>query len=156
MSAIYTSVDVSTPSSVPDGLRYQDQSKRGDQCTESRQARRPLSLTAHALARAARRNVAPDAVEYVLTYGRRIQRTGVTFYFLGKRDMPPADQCASWASRLEGTIVVVAPDGNVITVYRNRRGMHAIQRKLKYRLPGLGRCWARSESNADAVLWKSA
>lgn len=156
MSANYSTVGSSTPGSVPDGLRYQDRSGQGDQCTGSRQVRRPLSLTAHALARAARRNVAPDAVDYVLTYGRRIQRTGVTFYFLGKRDMPPADQCAGWASRLEGTIVVVAPDGNVITVYRNRRGVRAIQRKLKYRLPGLGRCWTASESDADALLWASA
>jgi hypothetical protein len=96
---------------------------------------RVVSLSRHARCRGARRNVAPDAVEYVLTHGRWIQRTGVAFYFLGWRDMPPADRSASWASRLEGTIVLVGPDGAVITVYRNRRGLRAIQRKLKHRLP---------------------
>lgn len=95
MGITSSSVGPSTSGAVPDGLGYQDQSRRGDQITGSQQRRRPLSLPAHALARAARRSSAPDAVDYVLTHGRRIQRTGVIFYFLGKRDMPPADQCGS-------------------------------------------------------------
>src|SRR5260370_14089721 len=96
---------------------------------------RVVSFSRQAPGRGARGNVAGDAVEYVLTHGGWIQRTGVSFYFLGWRDMPPADRSASWASRLEGTIVLVGPDGAVITVYRNRRGLRAIQRKLKHRLP---------------------
>lgn len=99
--------------------------------------RRPVAFTRHACKRGARRNVAPDAVDYVLTHGRLLQRTGVTFCFLGWRDMPPADRCASWAARLEGTILLLAPDGTVITVYRNRRALPAIRRKMKYRLPDL-------------------
>jgi hypothetical protein len=98
-------------------------------------ARNTISFTLHARRRSARRNVAPDAVEYVLAYGRMIQRTGVMFFFLGHRDIPACDRCASWAARLEGTIVLVAPDGTVITVYRNRRGWRPIVRKMKYRLP---------------------
>ncbi len=73
-------------------------------------------------------------MEYVLAYGRMIQRTGVMFFFLGRRDIPACDRCASWAARLEGTIVIVAPDGAVITVYRNRGGLRPIARKMKYRL----------------------
>jgi hypothetical protein len=97
-------------------------------------ARRPVRFSRHAHTRAARRNLVPDAVEYVLTNGRQVQRTGVTFYFLGWRDMPGADQRASWASRLEGTVVLVAPNGEVVTVYRNRRALRAILKKMKYRL----------------------
>lgn len=93
-----------------------------------------VSFSWHARKRGARRNVAPDAVEYVLAYGRSLQRTGVTFFFLGRRDIPPCDRCAGWASRLEGTIVIVAPDGDIITVYRDRRGLRLIARKMKYRL----------------------
>jgi hypothetical protein len=96
-------------------------------------AARPTSLSRHACRRAARRNVARAAVEYVIAHGRAIQRTGVTFYFLGRRDMPHADRGASWASRLEGTVVLVASDGEVITVYRNRGALRMIQRKLKHR-----------------------
>ncbi len=108
-----------------------------DWAPESARQPRPLPFTKHARTRGARRNVTPDSVEYVLAHGRTIQRTGVTFFFLGRRDMPPADRGQSWASRLEGTIVLVAPGGEVITVYRNRRGWRAIQRKTKYRLPDL-------------------
>ncbi|HEY7983542.1 MAG TPA: hypothetical protein VID73_05200 [Ktedonobacterales bacterium] len=98
-------------------------------------ARRLAPCTRHARGREARRNLPPDAVDYVLAHGRAIHRTGLTFYFLGRRDMPPPDRGASWAARLEGTTVLVAPDGAVVTVYRNRRGAHAIARKVKYRWP---------------------
>ena len=93
-----------------------------------------VSFTRHARRRGARRNVAPDAVEYVLAHGRMLQRTGVMFFFLGRRDIPPCDRCASWAARLEGVIVIVGSNGDIITVYRNRRGLHHIARKMKYRL----------------------
>lgn len=96
--------------------------------------RRPVWLSKHALARAARRNVVPDAVEYVLAYGRMVQRTGITFFFLGRRDIPPADRRTAWAARLVGTVVLLASDGEVVTVYRNQRALRAIRRKLKYRL----------------------
>ncbi len=109
----------------------------GDEAAEHGFQRRPLPFTRHAHRRGARRNLAPDAVDYVVAYGRMIQRTGVTFYFLGWRDIPPHDRRASWATRLEGTIVLVASDGEIITVYRNRRGLRTIQRKMKYCLPDL-------------------
>jgi len=100
-----------------------------------RRNKRLTALTAHAQRRLARRNVPPNAVDYVLAHGRTIQRTGVTFFFLGRRDVPPADRHTSWASRLEGTTVLVASDGMVITVYRNHRGLRAILRKLKHHIP---------------------
>ena len=103
----------------------------------------------HASSRAARRHVPPEALDYVLTYGRRIQRTGVTFYFLGRRDLPAADRQADWASRLEGTVALVGNDGQLITVYRQRKALRAIQRKLKYRIFEEGqppvREWASGE-----------
>jgi hypothetical protein len=114
---------------------WSDDSHESHESAHRPRGERPLAFTKHAYKRGARRNVAPDAVEYVLAHGRMIQRTGVTFCFLGRRDMPPADRGACWASRLEGTIVLLAPNGTIITVYRNRRGLPAIRRKLKHRLP---------------------
>ena len=108
-----------------------------------------ISLTRHARRRSARRNVAPDAVEYVLAHGRMVRRTGVMFYFLGWRDIPACDRCASWATRLEGVIVVVAPDGGVITVYRNRHGLPAIERKMKYRLSERNACVNGAAASSD-------
>ena len=118
---------------------------------------RLLSLTDHARRRGARRNVEPDAVDYVVAHGRRIQRTGVTFIFLGRRDVPSADRCMSWASRLEGTIVLLAPDGEVITVYRNQRGVRAILRKVKYRIANLNRWPEEADvTSLDEAQWTTA
>ncbi|MGZ3584347.1 MAG: DUF4258 domain-containing protein [Ktedonobacterales bacterium] len=121
--------------------------KESDEAVEHDCELRPLPFTKHGRKRSARRNIAPDAVDYVVAYGRMIQRTGVTFYFLGRRDIPPDDRHASWASRLEGTIVLQAPDEDVITIYRNRRGLRAIRRKMKYRLATLG--WQHVETDAE-------
>lgn len=115
----------------------------GDEAAERTLRPRSLPFTRHARRRGARRNIAPDAVDYVLAYGRMIQRTGVTFYFLGWRDIPPDDRGASWASRLEGTIVLLASDGEIITVYRDRNGLRSILRKMKYCLPDLSPDWVR-------------
>jgi|GEM_PF-921481 hypothetical protein len=116
---------------------------------------RPVRFSYHARRRAARRNVVPDAIDYVLAYGRFLQRTGVTFYFLGRRDLPPADRCASWASRLIGTVVLVSRSGEVITVYRNRGALRAIRRKLKYRLDTADmEEWMRARA-ASEVGWRS-
>jgi hypothetical protein len=101
--------------------------------------RGPVLFTHHARKRGARRNVAPDAAAYVVAHGRALHRTGVMFYFLGRRDIPRCDRSANWAARMEGTIVIVATGGVVITVYRDRRGFRAIARKLKYRLYGRDR-----------------
>lgn len=91
----------------------------------------------HAMRRGARRNVVPDAVEYVLAYGRVLHRTGIIFHFLAARDVPAEDRHAQWAARLVGTVVLTGPDGAVITVYRNQRALPAIRRKVKYRV-GMG------------------
>lgn len=88
----------------------------------------------HASRRAARRNVVPDAVDYVLLHGHLTHRTGICFFFLRRRDIPLADRHHGWCARLVGTVVLVAPGGEIITVYRNRRALSAIRRKPKYRL----------------------
>lgn len=93
-----------------------------------------VRFSSHARSRAARRNLEPADVEYVLAFGRPLQRTGCTIYFLARRDIPRADQHNSSIARLEGTAVLVARQGEVITVYRNREAYRALCRKSKYRL----------------------
>ena len=94
-----------------------------------------LLLPHHAERRTARRNIPPEALECVLTYGRRFQRTGVTFYFLGRRDVPAPDRQVSWVTQLEGTVVIMSSEGEILTVYRHRKALPMIRRKMKYRLP---------------------
>ncbi len=87
----------------------------------------------HAIHRAARRSLTRSDLDYILTYGRTIQRTGVTFYFLARKDLLAAGLRAHQAAHLEGTVVLVSKDREIITVYRNRKALRDIQRKPKYR-----------------------
>ena len=90
-----------------------------------------LRFSAHALGRAAQRNLVPNALDYVLMHGRTIQRTGVTFCVLCRRDVPWEDLRKSWAARLVGTVALLAGNGEIITVYRNRAAVRKITRKMK-------------------------
>lgn len=101
-------------------------------------AAKMLRFSAHARRRAARRNIVPDALDYVLMYGRTIQRTGVTFCVLCRRDVPLEDLRKSWAARLVGTVALLAGNGEIITVYRNQSAVRKIARKMKYRVFGAG------------------
>ncbi|HEX6796708.1 MAG TPA: hypothetical protein VF116_03215 [Ktedonobacterales bacterium] len=94
----------------------------------------PVAFSLHAARRAARRNIRRDGAAYVVAYGRLYHRTGARFFFLGARDLPFEDRRDAWAARLVGTVVVMAPDGEVITTYRNCRAPRRIARKMKYRL----------------------
>lgn len=89
-----------------------------------------MNISLHASERMAQRNVDEVDIAFVMSFGRRLFRTGVEIYFLGRRDVP-----ALYARELEhlvGTVVVVARDSSVITVYRNARALGALKRKRKY------------------------
>lgn len=86
----------------------------------------------HAKRRATRRSITHSDLDFILDYGRTIQRTGITFYFLARKDLLAAGPQASRAAHLEGTVVLVSTDQEIITVYRNRKALREIQRKSKY------------------------
>lgn len=92
-----------------------------------------LVYSYHAAHRATLRSITPADLAYILTYGRAIQRTGVSFYFLARKDIRDAGSRVGWARRLEGTVILVSKDGAIITIYRNRKALHDIKRKMKYR-----------------------
>lgn len=95
-------------------------------------------ISRHAARRMAQRNLCVGDVALVLRLGRREYRTGVKFFFLGERDVPPGLERE--LKRLVGTTVVAA-DECILTVYRDEGALSRIRRKLKWRLPacGLGR-----------------
>ncbi|SRR5579875_758329 len=105
--------------------------RTGDDNTIAAQPR-GLHMSRHGAKRAAQRNIPLDALEYVMTYGRTMRRTGALFYFLGHRDLPPMDRHNARIARLVGTVVIVE-GGSVITLYRNPAALRDIKRKLKYR-----------------------
>lgn len=108
----------------------------------------PPHSTTHARRRAAQRNLADDAVEYILLWGRLIHRTGAEFYFLARKDIPAPHRHLPQVMRLSGAVVLVSLDGAVITLYRNVNSLRDIQRKMKYRIVPGSRAFA---ADVDAL-----
>lgn len=93
-------------------------------------------ISKHAARRMAQRNLSVSDVALVLTFGRKERRTGVKFFFLGERDLPPGQERE--LKRLVGTIIV-ATDECILTVYRNEKALARIKRKLKWSISVCGR-----------------
>lgn len=100
-------------------------------------------ISRHTAKRMAQHNLCLGDVALVLQLGRKEYRTGVKFYFLGERDLPPGQERE--LKRLVGTTVVAA-DECILTIYRNERAWARIKRKLKWRWPLCKRKEARSVS----------
>ena len=90
-------------------------------------------LSEHARIRCAQRNIDGEILELVRRYGRKIHRTGVIFYFLGRRDLPEEMWREDRYARLEGTTLLMSLEGELVTVYRNRFACRKIRKKAKYR-----------------------
>lgn len=93
-----------------------------------------ITMTAHAVTRAAQRNLSPEDIDYVLEHGKKIRRGGACFFYLGEKDIKPEDQGEDDIARLEGTILVLDPKMQaILTVYRNReKGLKEIRKKQPY------------------------
>ena len=90
-------------------------------------------LTSHSRLRCAQRNISVDELDMVLSLGKEIRRTGVTFYFLGKRNVPFAARSSERMQKLVGTVLLVGDDDAIITVYRNESALRTILKKSKSR-----------------------
>ncbi|MCS7158702.1 MAG: DUF4258 domain-containing protein [Blastocatellia bacterium] len=89
-----------------------------------------VRISRHAAQRLAQRGISLGDVHLVLRLGRRLHRTGVIFYFFGRRQIPRGLERE--LERLEGTTLIVA-DGRLITAYRNKRAIAEIKKKPKRR-----------------------
>lgn len=94
-----------------------------------------MPLTKHATTRTQQRNIPPWAVDYVLDHGTPMQRTGITFCVLRWCDIPRADRRIDRVARLEGTVLLLAREGAVITAYRapKQSCFQEVRRKAKGR-----------------------
>lgn len=90
-----------------------------------------ITWTEHSKQRCAQRCIGEQGIAFVLKHGRKIHRTGITFYFLGHKNIPDDLRKDDRFSKLEGTTLLVSPDGSLVTVYRNRRASRAIRKKAK-------------------------
>ena len=110
---------------------------QGQHATRSSSDEAQYKLTEHASLRMAQRNLKRTDIEYVISHGQRVYRTGLVFIFLGRRDM--TDDEHQERARLEGATVLMNPKTReVVTVYRNRNGLRRIKRKLEHRLKEVG------------------
>ena len=75
-------------------------------------AKRDVRFSDHAALRMAQRNIRPEDAVRVLRCGREEHRTGVAFYFLGRRDVP--EGLERELGHLVGTTLLVR-GGTVIT-----------------------------------------
>ena len=93
-----------------------------------------VQLTGHARHRGAQSNLCVDDLDLVRRYGVLEHRTGVRFYFVGRREVERYREVEPRLDRLHGVVLVLAADDRmVITVYRNRRALRDIRRKSKNR-----------------------
>ncbi len=91
-------------------------------------------ISDHAQKRCAQRNLTQDEVDFIITYGRRVRRTGVIFCQLRRRDLPDDLEGSHPYYRLVGSTVVLSNCGHhVLTAYRDERAFHRDNRKTKYR-----------------------
>jgi hypothetical protein len=108
-------------------------------------------LSRHALERQAERGIGDLAIRLAVRFGRRYWRAGCQVYFLGRRHIP-AGLDPDTVRRVEGTAVVVAPDGNVCTVYRN----HDLPRRLRHPDRPLRRARRAAAGEAEAGKGEAA
>ncbi|TVR01116.1 MAG: DUF4258 domain-containing protein [Desulfovibrionales bacterium] len=92
-------------------------------------------LTRHAWQRMTARSIPCEAVNAALQYGRLVYTRGAAICVIGRKEV---EQCRKHGVNLiayEGVQVVCAPDGTVLTTYRNRnfRGLRAPGRKRSRR-----------------------
>ncbi len=91
-------------------------------------------LTNHAQARMQQRHFNQADLDYVKAHGRLLRRTGICFYFLAARDVPPADRKLPWTQRLIGiTVLASADQAAIITLYKNPNALRDIRKKAKFR-----------------------
>jgi hypothetical protein len=92
-----------------------------------------IELSDHAEIRAAQRNLSYDEICFILTNGKRVRRSGVIFYCLQRKQIPPELPGNHPYRRLVGTTVILSRDGSiVVTAYRNEEAYRHDRRKAKY------------------------
>lgn len=83
-------------------------------------------LTHHAAIRMQQRGISCQAIHDALSYGRHIRAKGVTYCVVGRKEVRRYAAVGVNLAEAEGLQVLLASDGSVVTVYRNR-DLHTIR-----------------------------
>jgi hypothetical protein len=85
-----------------------------------------LDVTQHAALRMQQRGIAAEALNKVLSYGRRIHAKGMLFRVVGHKEVARYAARGVDLKHVEGVHALVSSDGAVVTVYRSN-DLHAIR-----------------------------
>lgn len=77
-------------------------------------------MTMHAVQRMHERGITEAAVRATLEHGRIAHVRGVAIHVIGHKEVSRLRRCGIDLSHYEGIQVVCAPDGTILTAYRNR------------------------------------
>lgn len=78
-----------------------------------------LPLTDHAQMRMGQRGISERCVAMVLRYGRTVHARGAAYRVIGHKEVARCAELGIDVSEADGVHVLVAPDGSVVTAYRN-------------------------------------
>ena len=88
---------------------------------QPRQALEPnLQMSRHAARRMQQRNISEAAVRTALEQGRVVHVRGAAIHAIGRKEISRLRRHGIDLSGYDGVQVVCAPDGTILTAYRNR------------------------------------
>lgn len=91
-----------------------------------------MQITEHAELRLHQRGIQEADLSLLFEYGTQVYNGGALFIFMRKRDIP-MDLATVKQKKLEGLTAILDADTlDLISVYKNKRGLREIQRKVKY------------------------
>lgn len=90
-----------------------------------------MKLTPHARRRLAQRGISEQELRYAAMHGEYLCRTGITFVFLPRCNIPMSHRRVGDIARLEGLTILISRSGWVKTAYINPRASRIIRQKAK-------------------------
>lgn len=91
----------------------------------------PFVHTNHSLIRSNQRGISNLAISLAIEYGRCFQRQGLDFFVLGTKSLPKNIE-NNIKEKIENTVVILTPNNEIITCYKERNAMRHISKKQKY------------------------
>ncbi len=96
-----------------------------------------IEITKHAKKRAAQRGISIEQIELCISFGERINRTGMEFFCMTKKCLKRLKKVTgAYMGKLQDLIVMTSYEDDgilaVVTVYKNNNGYQTIKKKRKY------------------------
>ncbi len=123
-----------TDSKNTKGQNYENQNNKENEVKKMKS----ISISNHARQRASQRGISFEQIELCISYGERINRTGMEFYCMTKKCLKKLKKATgAYMDRLQDIIVMTNYKDNgalaVVTVYKNQNGFQTVKKKQKRR-----------------------